>query len=601
MVLAAISDGVWCSCFANVITDEAESAVVVSRPIFDFLQKQRPSRRPDKDGTERHPPSFPGEVAQAAEQEEEAECPICCGALGDSPAEVGALTFKGKRVEKDLYHVGCFTMMLSHNGGFRGERVGHHVDNIRISWGTSPTTRQPVDGFIRMPPIEDRKGWIQFLDWKGTGQLDLPELATATAVLLPLKPSALELFMRENFEVSSNDEISVVELEQKVLPYIGEHFASIRDEKEQEKRSADRLRGQIALQRLEAFCDGSGEAPAQIVATIAGLQSSVQEGDALAISVLTRLLTVQQREVREQAARFLPRLVAPGDPQAFEALSPHLQHASGWVRQLVLEVLGQVAMQGDRRAFDEVSFLLGDRQPQVKAAAIRCLVKIAEPGDERAMQAICSRLRDRDLAVRRAAVEALAQLADRGNQPALEQVMTALADREGAMRMAALMSLAELAPFADQSAIQAATSKLEDSDTHVRRAAVKAVAILSSRGNKECRKAALQAAIARLSDPEAEVRRAAVSVLPQVADKDDRTTVGHICTKLQEKDSSIRREALQALEQLVVNADASTVKATGALLKDVDFHTRRAAEQVHEQLKQRQKSTGLFSMLSGRR
>ena len=39
-------------------------------------------------------------------RQETADCPICCEDLGRSPQEVGALTYQGKRIERDLYHVG---------------------------------------------------------------------------------------------------------------------------------------------------------------------------------------------------------------------------------------------------------------------------------------------------------------------------------------------------------------------------------------------------------------------------------------------------------------------------------------------------------------
>ena len=35
--------------------------------------------------------------------------------------------------------------MLSHKGAFRGERLKDgYLENLKISWGQSPTTRQPV-------------------------------------------------------------------------------------------------------------------------------------------------------------------------------------------------------------------------------------------------------------------------------------------------------------------------------------------------------------------------------------------------------------------------------------------------------------------------
>ncbi|CAE7298773.1 unnamed protein product [Symbiodinium pilosum] len=226
---------------------------------FASLQRQQPPRRPEIDPSLEAEPPPNGEQRNTTgrEEKETADCPICCEDLGRSPQEVGALTFQGKRIERDLYHVGCFTLMLSHKGAFSGERLKDGCfDNLKIAWGQSPTTRQQVDGFVSMPSMSDQKALIAFLDWKGTGRMDVSELATVAAVQLPLHARAMENFMRENFEVDGDGNITVEELEQKVLPYIGEHFASITSAKEEERRKAAKLRCDFLLMRLDAAAGG---------------------------------------------------------------------------------------------------------------------------------------------------------------------------------------------------------------------------------------------------------------------------------------------------------------------------------------------------------
>ncbi|OLP95887.1 Eukaryotic translation initiation factor 3 subunit A [Symbiodinium microadriaticum] len=258
--------------------------------------------------------------------------------------EVGALTYQGKRIERDLYHVGCFTLMLSHKGAFSGERLKDGCfDNLKIAWGQSPTTRQEVDGFVSMPSMSDQKALIAFLDWKGTGRLDVSELATVAAVQLPLHARAMENFIRENFQVDGDGNVTVEELEQKVLPYIGEHFESITNAKEEEKKKAAKLRCDFLLMRLDSAVGGTIVASSTqskwVQAALDELSqcvlAGVAQGDPIAVAVVSRLMTHPEPE----AAQLLPKIVTKGDPQAFESLSAALGHDSSQVRELVVEIV----------------------------------------------------------------------------------------------------------------------------------------------------------------------------------------------------------------------------------------------------------------------
>jgi len=587
-----------CGCFQRQATEEVIETLS-QKPIFEGLVQLRPSAPPlKKTPAEPWPPGLRKRTQKSQEDEDvsQAECPICCSELGSSPEEVGALTFQGKRVEKDLYHVGCFTLMLSHNGGFRGQRVAGHLENLQISWGTSPTTRQPVDGFTRMPPIHDRKGWVAFLDWKGSGKLDLEELATAAAVLLPLNPHALEVFMRENFQVDSDGNITVEELERRVLPYIEEHFDSIKEGKKEDQKTMSRLRSESLLQQIQSLYHDSQQ-PGIILSLLESLQECIQVGDALAIGLLSELITMRDAKVRQMAARLLMQIAGEGDPQAFDAISPRLQHHSGHVRQTALEILAKVALVGDRRAFDEASFLLNDRQPQVQVAAVRCLADICVTGDANVLDLLCSRLKERDPSVRCAVLKAIDKLADVGSLPALKAVQHALGDREASVRVAALASLPGRGSKGDLAVIQLAAAKLEDASASVRRAAFHAVVGLAEGGSKECFQTVLQHAKSRLSDSEPEVRSAAMHALAQSSEAGDKASIGLACSGLQDQSPSVRREALLALERLVLASDRHTTQAVAGRLQDADLSVRRAAEQVSEQLKKRRKPAGVFGFL----
>ncbi|CAJ1416804.1 unnamed protein product [Effrenium voratum] len=428
---------------------------------FEGLQQQSVPRRPGIDpAVEAEPP--PLKSPENDKEKETADCPICCEDLGRSPQEVGALTYQGKRIERDLYHVGCFTLMLSHKGAFRGERLKDgYLENLKISWGQSPTTRQPVDGFVSMPSMADRTALVSFMDWKSTGRIDVAELATIAAVQLPLSSSAMEGFIRENFQVDKNGDISTDELQMKVLPYIAEHFESITNAREEEKRRAAKLRSEFLLMRLDAATSTScaSSSAKWMQAALDELSYCVAEGDATAIRVLARLIAHdEEEEVRQKAAQLIPKVATRGDPQAFEVLSQALQHRSSRVRATALEVLPQVCMSGDRRAFEEVSLRLHDRSPHVQVAAAHALAKIADFEDKEAVEVLCGKLHASSPGVCCAVLEVLPQLAAPCSEPALGAARRALEapGAEPTVQVAALISLMALAP-GDEAALQAGT------------------------------------------------------------------------------------------------------------------------------------------------
>lgn len=94
---------------------------------------------------------------------EKVVCPICFEALSDLPNQVGALTFEGRRVETALYHRECVWNPKRQRLIFESE-TGRAV---------SPLTRKQVDNFKLMPSLTESNEWVQFLDWNGSGELDV--------------------------------------------------------------------------------------------------------------------------------------------------------------------------------------------------------------------------------------------------------------------------------------------------------------------------------------------------------------------------------------------------------------------------------------------
>merc|ERR1712176_920761 len=110
-----------------------------------------------------------------------ASCPICFGDLHSHRHELGALVHGGRRIEHSIYHAGCIAQMLACSRSVVKTGDGHEA-----SWGLSPVTRKPVDGFVRMPDLSDFGPWFEFVDWKGDGVVDVEELAVIIAALLPV-------------------------------------------------------------------------------------------------------------------------------------------------------------------------------------------------------------------------------------------------------------------------------------------------------------------------------------------------------------------------------------------------------------------------------
>jgi hypothetical protein len=146
-------------------------------------------------------------------------CPLCLEDLVRNGhrggQEVGALTFKGDRIEEELYHVGCVTMMLAHKGAIK-----YKNNKPSISWGTSPVSRQAVDGFLQVPSLEDKRKWIKFVDWRQKDEICVDELASLVAATLPIEEDSVAGFVETALGVSIAGSVTTAQLESVIIPYL---------------------------------------------------------------------------------------------------------------------------------------------------------------------------------------------------------------------------------------------------------------------------------------------------------------------------------------------------------------------------------------------
>merc|ERR1719265_1969772 len=147
-----------------------------------------------------------------------AKCPICLDALHSKPSEVGAFVFHSKRVESTLYHKCC---VLDEAGKLRLNA------SLKPPWYTSPVSRQPVDGFMLLPPTSKPRSWTKFVDWNGDGNVDVAELGTAIAAVLPIEEHHAEALVSSKFDQDGNGFLDVREIKDYVLPFIKRHTARL--------------------------------------------------------------------------------------------------------------------------------------------------------------------------------------------------------------------------------------------------------------------------------------------------------------------------------------------------------------------------------------
>jgi hypothetical protein len=98
-------------------------------------------------------------------------------------------------------------------------------------------TLLPVDSLVKMPALPRRgasvhewEGFVAFFHWDKAGDsyLSLAEVATAFAAALPVDEELVERFIRSQFDLDSDGNITRKELEQHVLPYLVENLDELR-------------------------------------------------------------------------------------------------------------------------------------------------------------------------------------------------------------------------------------------------------------------------------------------------------------------------------------------------------------------------------------
>ena len=166
-----------------------------------------PVLKPMEEGTEVLDQAREGAVEQVV-------CPICFEALSDLPNQVGALSFQGHRVETALYHRDCVLNC----------ETQHLIFESATGKAVSPLTREQVDHFKLMPSLTESEKWVDFLDWNGSGHLDIQKVCFAVATLLPVDDTYARKFVLQVMNLppdsKENHELNKTEVINTLLPQI---------------------------------------------------------------------------------------------------------------------------------------------------------------------------------------------------------------------------------------------------------------------------------------------------------------------------------------------------------------------------------------------
>lgn len=146
-----------------------------------------------------------------------AVCPISLVDLRLKPDQIGALVYRGTRVEPALYH---------------RDSVVRNDGSLRFSNGVSPVSHQPVTDFKPMPSmpgkgasVKEWKEFVEFFHWNKRHEWMLvAEVATAFAAVLPVSEDGVERFIRNSFDVDADGHIHRDELENFVLPFLSQNI-----------------------------------------------------------------------------------------------------------------------------------------------------------------------------------------------------------------------------------------------------------------------------------------------------------------------------------------------------------------------------------------
>lgn len=580
---------------------------------------------------------MPASAFAADEREgcaEAAVCPICFAELIANREEVGALTYQECRVEQTLYHLGCITMMLCHEGS--REKCQAAAENgsstsgttretdaekdapmMQVSLGLSPMTRQKVNGFALVPPIDELEKWIKFMDWKCAGHVDLVDLAVQLSLSLPVSQSVAELALRR-YKDASHAKPMVIKPMPESLGAGMEAGPMSPDEASSEafaaKEQSSNVEASASTEPSSTTELSKDHDDKSMVAEADSVLSMVEFRSTVLPHIMERLSELRAASKTKSGKHSARRVTLPeldwrvepnvidldmmaadlwslSDICSLQAVSKQLRPLARLIlvseacmylecplevarskmrgpRQTIAAVrlLSHNVDWGDVRAFEAAVSALDTDEEIVLQSVPTLLAGMVARGDQRALAVVASRLHHPWCGVRRAAVAAMEQIAVVGDPLVIEAFVGRLGDSDSSVRWRAVQALMQTANAGNQHALTSIYRCLVSprvaggsfqNQAETKRALLKVMGTLAKKGDQQ----AIAAAAAQLVDGSFSVRIAALTIFGQLAERGDDFVIETLLSTLEVSDPHMRWAALPALAQVSLHGDSRVVDA----------------------------------------
>jgi hypothetical protein len=400
----------------------------------------------------------------------------------------------GRRVENNLYHRSCIDLMVDHGygrqiSGFSKPVPGHE------SWGLSPVTRAPIDGFEPVPVLSDAAGLARFTDWRQSGKIAVDDLAILFCALMPIDESLVTNFLRKTFKVQSDNSLTQEELTKRVLPYLQAKcpdmcFTS-------ESSISTPLTATAGLKKLQG------------VKHLCALRSTCKKGRQVADSLLVYELILHLQRVAKvstyQAAKECPAvtesiagLASEGSTVACSFIGSLFDFEDDELSRVAAEMLPKVSRREPWKVFHEIAAklqkprtLLSLRPPPIntRLAVVSGLIQNSSPGNERIVALMAGMSAESNHRMAIGGMEALGSVAKRGDQVAIKALLANMDSTTKAVAKCAEETLSIVA-MGDSQTIDKFLSDFDCGTTFFEKVrAIDALGSIAARGNANVVKA----------------------------------------------------------------------------------------------------------------
>lgn len=491
------------------------------------------------------------------------------------------------------------------------------LNSSTISWCLSPVTRNPVDGFTLMPALSAQEQWLNFIDWRQDGKIDIEELASAVSALLPIEESTADDFIRKTFTVGDDDTISSDVLTESVIPYLQKECADPLSPRQcapptpfKAHATALRMIGPVTAELaqwrqvcrtwlhtagvilskelckyLEDCLKQTPQPRADLMEVGETLKQFMEKGSRRVGTLACCMLEAQDEKVRQMAVSLLSKLDHTEHPYLRAAVDERVKHSNSSVRAAALLGLMEIAVEGDAQAIDTVCRYLTDLDDTVSRAVSRALQKLAK-GNLHVMNTLVSLLKHSNSQVRERSTNILAVISEKEDERIIKHLTTGMADADHNVRRAAACGIVRMVPPGNRAVTKVVSQQVKkDEDVRVIYRALKSLLVVAPKGDRD----ALAAAMSRFCCTDSSVRCQAMDAVATIAVKGDDRIFRKVFPYLYDPDSHMQTHTCSALGELAATKkqrDTASAAMRREFCRAVGSNPtrRRAAEVALEQI-----------------